>query len=154
MTMLERQVRATQHRLWINRGFSILSTMLCGGAGVFAALVLVVRLFDLTWPLAWIGLALAAVAASAALVRLMVTREGPSIAAARLDEAAGLRERLSSAHYCTTTDDPFARAVVSDAELVSGSLSARQHIRLVMPRSAGWTTAVLLLAALMFLVPP
>src|SRR3989304_5122435 len=73
-------------------------------------------------------------------------------AAAKWDEAAGLRERLSSGRYCVGVDDPFAQAVVADAERISGSLSVRSHIRLRSPRPLGFAIIALVLACMSFLV--
>ncbi len=172
MTHLDKQVRTTQRRMWINRWLVGLSWSLTIAVALLALLILVHRLFDFAWPLGWPALAALAIALVAAAVWTFVKREGPAIAAAVLDEAAGLRERLSTAHYCRVDRDPehpssqkgpstsrgavddiFVQAVVTDAEHISGSLSARQHIRLRLPGSFAWTTLTALVLAAMFLVP-
>ena len=153
MTQLERQVGAAQHRLWFNRWLTQACWCLASAAGTFAVVVLVQRLFGVAIPLLWTGTALAVGAVLASVFWTSLTRESPAFAAARLDEAAGLRERLSSGRFCVASDDPFARAVVTDAERTSASLSARQHIRLIVPRPLALTSGVVLMAALMFLVP-
>lgn len=153
MTQLERQVRTTQRRLWFNRWLLGVSWFLAAAAGVLGGVVLVQRLFDLSIPLLWVAMGVMGGALIASAVWTFVEREDARTAAAALDSAAGLRERLSSAHFCITDDDPFAQAVVTDAERISSSLSARQHIRLVVPPSFGLTTITIVFAALMFLVP-
>ncbi len=153
MAQLERQIRATQHRLWFNRWLRDLSRLLAIAAAIFAAVVLIQRLYDLPIPSLWIAALLGCCGVAASVFWTVVDREEAGLAAAMLDEAAGLRERLSSAHYCCADDDPFARAVVVDAERISESLSARRHIRLVMPPSIGLTAVTMLVASLMFFVP-
>ncbi|MGB2988006.1 MAG: hypothetical protein WBE26_19225 [Phycisphaerae bacterium] len=153
MTHLERQIRTAQHRLWLNRWLRGLSGSLAIAAAVFAAIVLIQRLFDVLMPLLWISIGLGAGAILASMLWTVASREDASFAAAKLDDAAGLRERLSSGRYCRSADDPFARAVVADAERVSTSLSARQHIRLTMPQPGALTVASIVVAMLMFLVP-
>jgi hypothetical protein len=154
MTQLERQIDKARHRLWLNRWFHDASAAVAVAAAVFGLVVLVQRLFDAAIPLFWIGVALGAVALIVSVVRTVVGREDRIRAAARLDQAAGLRERLSTGCFCVGDDDPFARAVVVDAERISGSLSARQHLPLRMPKPAGWSLVSVVGAALMFLISP
>lgn len=154
MTQLERQVRSAQHRLWLNHWFHAASLTVAIAAAVFAIVVLVDRLFDLEMPLLWIGLGVGVIALSGSVVWTVVKRANEATAAARLDEAAGLRERLSSGRYCADADDPFALAVLADAERTSASISARQHIRFSFPRPLGWGVVSIVLAAMMFLVSP
>lgn len=154
MTQLERQIRTAQYRLWVNRWLYGVSWFVAVAAGIFGLVVLIQRLYDLPMPLHWIGMGLATGAIGGATAWMVARREDATFAAVTLDEAAGLRERLSSGQYCAGAADPFARAVVADAERASGSLSARQHIHLRMPQAFGWSAASIILAALMFLVSP
>ena len=154
MTQLERQIRATQHRLWMNRWLSSICQCVAIAAGVYAAVVLIQRLYDGPVPLFEVGIALGGGAVLASLIWTALTRESAAFAAARLDEVAGLRERVSSGRYCLASDDPFARAVVADAERVSSSLTVRQHVRLTVPRRLAFASISLALAAMMFLVTP
>ena len=154
MTQLERQIKAAQHRLWINQWFHTLSLSLAIVAALFAIVVLVQRLFDLPLPLLQIGIGAAVVVLLASVIWTVLTRTDAAVAAARLDDAAGLRERLSSGQYCRDAQDPFAAAVVADAESISQSISARQHIRLNVPKPFGWSMFSVALAAMMFLISP
>jgi len=154
MGQIEQQVRRVQRRLWINRWFQAATFALAIAGGLYAIAVLVQRLFDLPWHMFWVGAVTCAVALAISVVWTVVTREGRIAAATHLDAVAGLRERLSSAHYCAGVEDPFARAVVADAERISGSLSVRQHIRLTLPKPLPWATFSIVLAALMFLITP
>lgn len=153
MTQLERQIQLTQHRLWLNRWLHDLC--LCGAiaGGAFTVAIVVQRLFELPVPTLWVGIGLVVAALAGATVRTMTRRESAELAAAKLDEAAGLRERLSSGRYCVGVDDPFAQAVIADAERVSSALSVRSHIRLRAPKPLGFAAVALVLAGMSFLVP-
>jgi len=121
---------------------------------LFAVAVFIQRSLDLDWPLAWMGAAAGVMGVAAAAVWAWAGRASAETAAVKLDEAAGLRERLSSGQYCLSSEDPFAQAVVADAERISASVSARQHIRLHPPRRLPLTIGSFFLAAAMFLVSP
>jgi hypothetical protein len=154
MTHLERQIRTAQRRLWLNHWFHAITWLTALLGAVFAGVVLVQRLYDLSIPLLWVGGGLGLVGVVASVVWMTVVRANPTFAAAKLDEAAGLRERLSSGHLCIGQEDPFAGAVVADAERVCTSLSARQHIRLRMPEPFAWSVLSIVAAAAMFLISP
>ena len=154
MSHLDLQIRRVQRRLWLNRWMHAFFFCLSILAGLFAAFVLVQRLYDLAWPVMWSGVGLGIAALFGSLVWMWMTREDVHVAATALDQAAGLRERLRSAQYCLNKDDPFARAVVADAEQVSTSLSVRNHIRLRFPQPLSWASFSVVAAALMFLVTP
>lgn len=154
MTQLERQVRKTQHRLWLNRWLNDLCRWVAGAALAYAVCVLVQRLFDAPIPLFWVGIAAGCVALTGASIQTYIRRETAEFAAARLDAAAGLRERISSGRYIGIATDPFAAAVVTDAERASASITVRRHIRLTMPKPIGMTAGALVLASLMFLLSP
>ncbi|MCH8147218.1 MAG: hypothetical protein IH987_04385 [Planctomycetes bacterium] len=154
MSQLDSQIRRVQRRLWLSRWMHAFFFCLSILAGLFAAFVLVQRLYDLAWPVMWSGVGLGIAALLGSLLWMWVTREDIHVAATALDQAAGLRERLSSAQYCLDRDDPFARAVVADAEQVSGALSVRNHIRLRFPQPLPWASFSIVAAALMFLVTP
>ena len=153
MTLVKRQTRRAQVRLWLNRWFVGAAWCATVALAIWAAVVLVERLFAWGVPVSATGLALAGAGLVASLVYLGWTRESERAAAAQLDAAAGLRERLSSGQYCTASDDPFARAVCVDAEHAAGRVQVRRAIPLVLPVCLTWTGAAALLAAAMFLIP-
>lgn len=154
VTQLERQTRAVQRRLWFNRWLGGASGCVGATAVLFGTIVLVQRLYDLPLPVLWISVALGAIALLVSLVWTAATREDAALAAATLDQAAGLRERLSSGRYCVGSDDPFARACLADAERASTSLSPRQHIPLTAPRHLSFAVLSVGAAAMMFLIKP
>jgi len=107
---------------------------------------------------AWFPGAAAKLLAGLALVVSLIwtgfTRDSLSAAAARLDIAAGLKERLSTGLYCEDSRDPFARAVVADAQRVGGSVSVPRHLPLEAPGSAGYAAASLAVGLLFFWLFP
>ena len=154
MTQLEHQIHTTQRRLWFNRWLHDVSLALALAACTFALVVLMQRLYDLPIPLRWVMLGFGVVAVGGSIILTIARREDSATAAATLDQAAGLRERISTAQFCLHADDPFARAVVADAERISASVSARSHIRLQTPRRLGLALGSFILAASMFLITP
>lgn len=154
MTNLERQIRTAQHRLWLNRWFYAVSRLSAFAAATFAVVVIAQRLYDWPIPLLWVAVGLGAGVAVGSVVWTLTKREGAAFAAAALDQAAGLRERLSSGQYCREAGDPFAQAVVTDAERVSSSLSARCHIRLTVPKPLALAMTAIIVSALLLLLPP
>ena len=153
MSTIESQVRRAQRRLWLNRWLRCAGWSAAGAAGLYLLLVVVDRLFDLHMPLGVVGLAEVAAAGVVSCVWLARTRDGSVMAAVALDEAAGLKERVSSGLYCFDSDDPFARAALADAEAVSSRVTVRRHLLVVWPRSmaygAGAVAAALLALWLM-----
>jgi len=154
MTHLERQIRTAQRRLWLDHWLHASAWLIALFGAIFAVVVLIQRLYDVSIPLLWVGGGLSLAALIASVAWTTAVRADPTLAAAKLDEAAGLRERLSSGHLCTGQEDPFAGAVVADAERVCTSLSARQHIRLRVPEPFAWSVLSVVVAAAMFLISP
>ncbi len=153
MTRLEQQVRSCQQRLWLNGWLHYASWCVAGAGGLFALTVFVQRLFDAPLPLDRLALLLAGAAVLGSAAWTSIRRPDAATAAAKLDEAAGLRERVSSGLYCLNSDDPFAQAVVADAERIGSSVNVRQHLRLRFPQPFGWAVGCAVLSLLMFLVP-
>ncbi len=153
MTQLERQIKTTQHRLWINRWLHDVCLCAAITGAAFTVAVVIQRLFELPVSVSWVGVGFVTATLVGATVRTVLRRESAELAAAKLDEAAGLRERLSSGRFCAGVDDPFAQAVIADAERISGSLSVRSHIRLSPPRPLGFAAVALLSSGMSFLVP-
>lgn len=154
MTTWEQRVVVARTRLTIDRWIARTTFGLAIAAGLFATVVAVDRLFGFALPVRWIGLALLGALLLAATVATLVRRISRDEAAVRLDEAAGLRERLSTAGYCTSSSEPFEQAVVADAEQTARSITVARHIRFTVPRSLGAAASTCVLAALMFLISP
>ncbi|MCH7720380.1 MAG: hypothetical protein IH988_05245 [Planctomycetes bacterium] len=153
MTQIEKQVQATRNRLWLNDWLRLACLTTIFAAAAFAIVTAIVRLSSADLPLAWTALGLEVFALVVALIWSAARRADAASAAVALDEAAGLRERISSGLYCAASDDPFARAVQQDAERISATVTARKHIRLRTPRAAAYTAVAWLLAAGLLLLP-
>jgi len=90
------------------------------------------------------------------IVSLIWSRLGiPSdrAAAAMLDQAAGLRERVSTSLFLSQSDDPFVRAVRDDAESKVSRLTVREHMRLRRPDVLPSACAAVVASLLLLLVP-
>jgi hypothetical protein len=153
MNELRGKVREAQRRLWLNRWLSKLGWCLTGAAAAFAAFVIFERLVlvleeegSVLWRVA-VGLAGAGVLAS--WIWTFVTRDSLAIAAARLDEAAHLKERLSTALYFADSADPFARAAVADAHHISRLVTPRAYLPVKFPGSAPYA-GISFVVALLF----
>lgn len=120
MTPLQRIIRRARWRLWINRWLTAQAWLFIAAGGLFTLGIIIQRLVgSASVPDATLGamaVPLAVLAVGLAMIRAAVTDVGLVAAAARLDEAAGLKERLSTSHYLGEDDDPFARAVCADAQ--------------------------------------
>ena len=157
MTMLEKQVHRAQRRLWLSRWLADLGWCLVAAAGVFVMVTVVRRAVgaEISAADGWVALGLLMAAGVVATVWMVVRRETAITAATALDEAAGLKERISSGLYCTNNPDPFAQAVYEDAQRVGGALTIRKHIGVRFPRSMAFASGTVVLAALVFwLVEP
>ncbi len=153
MTTLERNVRQTQLRLGVNDWFAALGWCLVWATGVWCVAVLADKLFELSMPLLYIcgGLLLSSLVVSALWARL---RRRDRIAAATvLDEAAGLKERTSSSLFCLNCDDPFARAVIEDAEQMSRRISVGSFIKFSWPSSLSFATVAVVVALIVTWLP-
>jgi len=112
--------------------------------------VLCDRLLRLALPRPWwwvIGGAVVAVVGGIAWA--MWRRPGAHDAAVAIDVRLGLKEKFSTALYVRSSDDPFARAAVRDAERTAERVSLHKQFPLTYPaRPAGATIAVVILSLL------
>lgn len=154
MSHIQRQVISAQRRLWINRWLGQFGWLLVGAIVAWMLAWIAHRLFALNLPMAWAALAGIAGAFVGSVIWLILTRDDAHRAATALDEAAGLKERVSSGLSIAPSDDPFARAVMADAERAVAGILARRCIPLRWARSLSWSGAMLAAACLLLLVPP
>lgn len=158
MTELEHTVRLAQRRLWLNRWLRLLGWSSAIAAGAYVLVAVPNKFFALTvhpWFYPAAALGAGAVALLGSLVWLVATRDDRRTAAAALDSAAGLKERISSGLYCADATDPFAKAVFQDAQRASRSVSPRSHLRITFPTSAHYAFGTIALAILVsFVIPP
>src|SRR5262249_53663202 len=111
------------------------------------------RLFSLHLPMGWIALGGLVVCTAISLIWLVCTRDETGSAAAALDEAAGLKERVATGLMVQGSTDPFAQAVKADAERVVTGLSARKLIPVRWSRSLSFSAVMIVVALLSLLVP-
>ncbi len=154
MSELDRRIKQARLRLWLNRwlvqfGWSLLV------AGILLSVLLVSdRLFALQLPMWWAAAAALWAGVIGSVAWLWITRESGLAAAMALDHGAGLRERVSTGmHARSESDDPFAAAVVYDAERRVTGLSVRKVLPLRWPRSLSAGAVMLIVAALSMRLP-
>jgi len=154
MTAIRQQVRRAQRRLWMNRWLRQWGWCLLTAAAAWTLLLIADRLFALRWALGWYALAGLGLSAVASTIWLLFTRESALTAAAALDEAAGLRERVSTGLSTSSAgDDPFARAVMADAEQAVRALLPQKFLPLRWAASLSFSAIMLAVAAISLLLP-
>jgi hypothetical protein len=154
MTTLEIHVNRARRRLWLNRWLRQLGWTLAGGWGLLAVVVIVERLCHLGIPLVYSALALTAFAVISAIVWLSASAEDQMASAVALDQAAGLRERVTSGLYCAGQDEPFARSVYGDAVRTVEHISIGGHLPVRYPRSFNWAGCSAAVALLLTWIMP
>jgi ribosomal protein S20 len=152
---IERQVKKAQHRLWVNRWLRLWGWFLLFGAGAWTMAWLIDRLlFPGAVPKGWTALGGLVASLLVSTIWSIVTRDPAPAAAAALDQAAGLRERVATGlHVQQHAADPFARAVVADAEQAVAGLSAKRFVPIRWTRSLSLGSAMIGVAALSLLLP-
>ena len=158
MTSLEKTVKRSQRRLWLNRWLSALGWCLTAACGLFAIAVLIQRLWLWYDPPERYYISVAAgLAVGTLLISLLwtiITRDSMAYSAARLDEAAGLKERLATGLHCRDSREPFAQAVVADAEDISRKVTVPNHLPVRAPMSANYAGVTLVVSLLVFWLFP
>ncbi len=159
MSGLEREVKSAQMRLWLDRWLRLWGWSLLWCAGAWMLLIVTDRLFALRIPMKWAAGAAGGLSLAVSCTWFAMTREATLVAARALDAAAGLRERVSTslaleaAGAGKKSDDPFALAVMADAENRLAGLRANRLIRVRWSRSMTFGTTMALAAALTLLLP-
>jgi hypothetical protein len=154
MNPLRRQVQLVQRRLWINRGLVQFGRLLAVGVCAWLIIWLCDRLFALRWPMGLTATGLFTACAIGAFVWCWRTRDEEVMAAAILDEAAGLRERVSTALTLSgDSDDEFSKAVIADAQRVTAGLAAGKLVPIRWTRSLTLSSALLAAALISLLLP-
>ena len=154
MTQLERHVNHARYRLWFNRWLLALGWTLLMAAGAWTIALIAARVFGTTLPMLELAYLGAGAAALGAIVWVSISRESRQAAAIAVDEAAGLRERVSSSLYCAQASDPFAQAVVQDAQRVIAGMRVSRLIPIRFSRSLAYAAMMLLAAGGFFWLFP
>lgn len=153
MTELERNVKQTQFRLGVNTWFAAAGWCLLAGSALWSLTSVADRLFALHLPPLYILGGLLALCSAVSAIWAVTQRRSRIAAAAILDASADLKERTSSGLYCLNASDPFARAVLDDAQEVSRRVSVRSFIRYSWPSSLSFASAAMLLALVVTWLP-
>ncbi|MBX3395311.1 MAG: hypothetical protein KF841_08080 [Phycisphaerae bacterium] len=155
MSIIEERVRLAQRRLWLNRWLRAFGWSLAGACTIWLMGWILNRLFiAFPFPPLWTLLGAAGAGVAASVIWLCTTRDPRLVAAGALDEAAGLRERLSTSLTIKHDSlDPFEAAVVRDAEQHVAALSPRAFLPIRWPGSLSLGSLILVVAALSLLLP-
>jgi len=154
MSVVKEQVARAQRRLTLNTLLEQVSRgAICGGA-VWIALLLVQRLLGLAIPLSYAALAVLLAAVAVVAAGTWRHRVSRLRAATAVDEAAHLKERLSTALAVTGSRDAFALLVVQDAEQVAATVRVNACIRPRAPKNWHWSAATVAAAVFLTLFLP
>lgn len=123
------------------------------GAGVLG-LVVAERVFGASVPWPVVAWAVPAGAVAVAAGWTWVGRRSPRSIALALDEAAELREALSTAQVLETQSDPWSKAVIEASEERARAVDVRRALPIETPRAWPVAAGAALAAAIAFLAVP
>lgn len=146
MSILDRQIAIARARLRQNVLAERLVFTALIAAAAWALVVLVERLFALGVPVWLTGAALGGLAIVVAAILAGLRRIAPVDAALAVDQAAGLKERLSSAITLRPNPDEFAQATVLDAEKMAAQVHVPTHIPRTVPPALPWSLTAIAVA--------
>src|SRR5947207_227777 len=153
MSRLDSHVATVQRRMT----YAILVDWLAICAFVLTVLALLLIIaqraihFDLPHNAIWIGLGLGAVVA---FTMTLINRPNSKTAAVALDERLNLKEKFSTALSVRSTADPFAQAVVRDAENTAQGVRLAGHFSVPFPNAGYWAIAALVITILVAMFFP
>lgn len=154
MSEIERAVRSAGRRLLL---IDVIRRLVLTVSAAIAALILariIDRLFAMDLPWAPMAGGAAALALVGAMAWAVVSRISRLEAAVRLDEAAGLREAISTALTLERDKDPWSKAVLEHARARAARLNVRAHMPIARPPHASLPIYLLLgLIVVWFTVP-
>lgn len=153
MGEIMRAVSAAGRRLWINR---LLWALIVAGTAaliVLAVLRIAQQAFSLSVQWDRVALAAAGVAAVGAFAWSIATRPRASASARALDEAAGLRESLSTALSLGEPRDAWSKLVVDEAKARAAGVDVRKAIPIEAPRGWHWPVVAAVGLLLAWLMP-
>ncbi|HPC22547.1 MAG: hypothetical protein KBH81_10205 [Phycisphaerae bacterium] len=156
MSVIQEKVKRARQRLMANVIFDQAALAILIATGLWVLVFLVERAFVLhipVWTSAWLAVALAAPITAIATYYRRVSRLQ---AAAVVDQAAGLKERLSTAVALgpAASNDPFAHLALADAEKKAAAVHVPVHVRLRAPALWPWTTAAVIAAVILAFTMP
>ncbi|MBI5864638.1 MAG: hypothetical protein HZB38_09040 [Planctomycetes bacterium] len=154
MSTLEQQISRARFRLNLNTMLDRAALAVVLAAGLWSLAWIGDRALGLGLPLIWTFGGAAGLACVGTTVLSILARSSRLAAAVELDRAAGLKERVSSAHAIAGSADPFAQAAVRDAEKTAARVHVPAHIPVRAPRLWPWTSATVLAALLLYAFMP
>src|SRR5438477_409548 len=107
--------------------------------------------FDLPQNAIWIGLGLGAVVA---FTMTLINRPDSKTAAVAIDERLNLKDKFSTALSVRSTPDPFAQAVVRDAENTAQGVKLAGHFGVPFPIAGYWAIAAIVITILVAMFFP
>jgi hypothetical protein len=150
MSMLDQQVRRTRFRLTTNVTLGHLALGVLIAAAGWTLIIVLERALVLgipLWPSAAVVSAAGLIVAAYGVYR---DRIDQLHAAVVLDEAAGLKERVSTALAFRQDPDPFAQATIHDAEKVAGGVHVPTGVPYRAPDLWPWSLATVVVAVIFF----
>lgn len=154
MTEVRRAVSAAARRLFLIDFLHRFTWSLAGVLALAIAGLVIDRLLGLMLPWFYVLPSLVAAAVLVALGWTIITRRQSMQVAVALDEAAGLRESLSTAMAIEKSVDPWSQAVVETARRRATGLKVRMVLPITRPAFAqAPLILVVALAALWFTLP-
>lgn len=154
MSIIDRQISSVRKRQNTNLFLSRLALGVTVAVGAWALVLLVDRLFAAGLPMPLILWGAAGLALVIGIVGTIMSRVTPHQAAVRIDAAAGLKERVSTALAFRADKDPFAQAATHDAERIASSVHVPSHIPYHAPGAWPAPMAVMAVAALLYAFLP
>ena len=133
MSRIDSHIDHVQRQLILDRFIDFLARSFFV-LGILALVVVVMdRIIHLGLPpqMAWVGLGMVMVAA---IVLTVMHRPSKQAAAVAIDEKLGLKEKFSTALSVRKMNDPFAQAVVRDAEQTAASVRLAGQFPVTFPR--------------------
>lgn len=154
MSLIDQRISTARRRLNQNVLLDKLMLGILAGAAVLALETIVARTFQLPWPPLVFAVSTIGVISLVTLISSYLARVDSLSAAMAVDHAAGLKERLSTAHALRGNSDPFARAAINDAEKIAQRIHVPAHVPIRAPGVWPWSGASLLAAVLLNILMP
>ncbi len=154
MSIIDQQVHRTRFRLTTNVTLRHVAWGVLVAAVAWMIVILVEKAFVLGIPLGWSAAVVAGLGLIVVGVAAYRARADRLAAAVVLDQAAGLKERVSTALTCRTSSDAFAQATVHDAERTAGGVHVPSHVRYRAPELWPWSVATVVVALIFFQFMP
>lgn len=154
MSLIEQQVQRARMRLNSSLVLDRLALGLVVAAAAISLAWIVDRALGLGVPTGALLGGAAGLAVLVAVVGWFVSRVDALRAAIAIDQAAGLKERLSTALLFQRSADPFAHAAVADAEKTARSVHVPTHLPLRASPLWSWAGAAVVVAFLLYAFMP